>query len=172
MIIGLNGYSRSGKDTVADIIRTIDPQFKRKAFADKLKEVCSVITGIPVENFHNQEFKDRHLHGYNCTIREFLQIVGTDGLRRIWPDIWVRALFDTFYSLTDKRSTKWVITDCRFPNEAEVVKSYGGIVVRVNRGLPANLHTSETALDHWKFDHVIDNNGTIEELHQKVLCLF
>ena len=31
-----------------------------------------------------------------------------------------------------------------------------------------NNHPSETALDNYKFDEVIENNGSIEELIEKV----
>ena len=93
----------------------------------------------------------------------------------------------------------WIITDTRFPNELEAIKSRGGITIRVNRypnkiyvsrganntkeidfdstnpmhmshylGDIRNKHESETALDKEEFDYVIDNNGTLEELKEKV----
>ena len=75
--------------------------------------------------------------------------------------------------------SNWIITDCRFPNEAQAVKQRGGIVIRVNRGktpvpegalkaMVDRSHPSETSLDNYEFDHVIDNNGSIEELVEKV----
>ena len=82
----------------------------------------------------------------------------------------------------------WIITDMRFPNELKAVKSRGGITIRVNsnfkhggngasvykgpskgnRKVEPVEHESETALDSTEFDYVIDNNGTIEELIEKV----
>ncbi len=78
----------------------------------------------------------------------------------------------------------WIITDVRFPNEAEAIKSKGGIVIRVNRPckechgigyhkMDCNIgryeHESERALDKYgHFDHIIENDGTIEDLLQKV----
>lgn len=82
----------------------------------------------------------------------------------------------------------WIITDVRFPNEAQAIKDRGGIIIRVNRpnqqitekygelnvtwtpapGFDYVEHPSETALDDYEFDHVIDNNGSIEELVEKV----
>lgn len=87
----------------------------------------------------------------------------------------------------------WIITDTRFPNELEAVKDKGGITIRVNRFMCSKCgntdnfeggndlcnecghfksndkeHESETALDNAEFDYVIDNNGTIEELIDKV----
>lgn len=75
----------------------------------------------------------------------------------------------------------WIITDMRFPNEMDAVKAKGGITIRVNRpysttggnGIPATFsqtqfHPSETALDDHEFDYVIDNNGSISDLIDKV----
>lgn len=77
---------------------------------------------------------------------------------------------------------KWIITDMRFPNELEAVKKHKGITIRINRSLQKtnnetvdfvaqhyrNNHPSETALDNAEFDYVIENDGTIEELIEKV----
>ena len=87
---------------------------------------------------------------------------------------------------------KWIITDMRFPNEMDAVKAKGGITIRVNRprycegctltNLESqdcfdciiyqedyhNMHPSETSLDGAHFDYVIDNNGSIQDLIQKV----
>lgn len=85
---------------------------------------------------------------------------------------------------------KWIITDVRFPNELKAIKDRDGITIRVNRTyskIPIYIpgeecngvsrqdfedarpkHPSETALDNAKFDYTIDNNGTIEELIEKV----
>jgi hypothetical protein len=68
----------------------------------------------------------------------------------------------------------WIITDMRFLNEYTAVKSRGGITIRVNRELkrehnfPGQPHISETALNNENFDVVIHNNGTLEELVEKV----
>lgn len=73
--------------------------------------------------------------------------------------------------------SKWIITDTRFPNELEAIKSRGGITIRVERpaylqqnnaGIIVSTHESETALDTAIFDYVINNNGTIEELIDNV----
>lgn len=62
----------------------------------------------------------------------------------------------------------WIITDMRFHNEVEAVKSRNGIVVRVEReGLPVveNPHESETALDDYSgWNYTVGNNGSLDEL--------
>lgn len=94
------------------------------------------------------------------------------------------------------RFPNWLITDVRFPNELKAILYHNGIVIRVNRsirhskGLYGELtpdmlhkidehhtdsishskfaHPSETALDDYQFDYVINNDGTIEDLVYKV----
>lgn len=190
MIIGINGYAGVGKDTVGEIIKELQPwdRWEIKKFAGKLKEVASIILGIPKAMFEDQEFKKENLppmwsnHGLPITVRDFLQKLGTDALREgLHPNTWVNALMIDYieqvvnvmngegYQLED-RYPNWIITDCRFPNEARAIKEEGGVIVRVNRaGIKAiNAHYSEIALDSWPYDYVIDNDSSIEDL--KKLC--
>jgi hypothetical protein len=138
------------------------------------------------------------------TPRLLLQLLGTDcGRNLIHPNIWINSLMNEYKSITlvDGHSSKdvypnwWIITDVRFPNELEAVKSRKGITIRVNRDKEkdCNLcgktireqkkgcneiscykqflkkeHLSETALDNTEFDYVIDNNGSISDLIDKV----
>lgn len=70
----------------------------------------------------------------------------------------------------------WIITDLRFPNEAQAVEKADGITIRVNRdngtrAIDLNPHPSETALDNHKFDYVIDNDGSLSDLVDKVRAI-
>ena len=212
MIIGISGYSGSGKDTAGIIIQHLKAgtKFPLKAvikkpdihewwleersgwevkkWAGKLKTIASILTGIPVEKFEDQEFKksllgpewgtvtDIPLNSipvfadiqFNAlmSVRELLQKIGTDALRdNLHQDVWVNAL------MVDYNPTlNWVITDTRFPNEAEAIKKAGGIIIRIERpGVkPVNPHPSETSLEKWKFDHVIINDGSLTDLTKKI----
>lgn len=66
----------------------------------------------------------------------------------------------------------WIITDVRFPNEAKAIKQREGINIRLQRGgdydIDNKQHESETALDNYEFDYIIDNNYTIEALIEQV----
>jgi len=189
MIIGINGYAGSGKDTVGEIIRMQQRKenWEIKKFAGKLKEVASIILGIPKTMFEDQEFKKKTLpqmwsdHGLPMTIRDFLQRLGTDALRQgLHPNTWVNALMIEYKQLhfagKDSEGAdlfsypNWIITDCRFPNEATAIKNAGGVIIRVNRpGINAvNTHPSEVALDHWHFDYIIENDESIAELKHQV----
>ena len=97
-------------------------------------------------------------------VRSLLQRFGTQvGRMILGENVWV----DTALRDLSKRT---VFTDVRFPNEADAIRSRHGIVIRVERsGVgPVNSHPSETGLDHYSFDVVIQNDGTIEEFHASI----
>jgi len=211
-LIGIIGRLGSGKDLVGSIIQyifdskamdyTISEKnyntymlnhhsnlsgWQIKKFAAKLKEVCSLLTGILVEDFEKREVKemflgrewdyttytyignseDRDLDSKQnrMTVRDMLQIAGTDALRnKLHHNVWVNALYSDL-----KHNGKYIITDVRFPNEYESIKKRDGIIIRVFRDTGVvNNHISETALNGYSADYTIDNNGSISELIEKV----
>ena len=130
----------------------------------------------------------------HLTPRWILQNWGTEVCRKNFhDDIWIASLENKLRSSTDNI----VISDCRFPNEIAAIKKVGGRVVRVvrgaepewygaavslNRGPNGNsnwalsgrkleqlgIHASETAWVGIRFDAVLDNNSTLEDLYQQV----
>lgn len=160
MIIAFSGYAKSGKDTAASMIQEMYPSFKIKKFSGKLKEIASILTGIPQDLFESQTFKETMIGGWDMTGREFLQKLGTDAIRDgLHKDAWVMSLFSDYHE-----KDNWLITDCRFPNEFDYVHLFGGKVIRIVRsGIDAvNAHPSETALDKHAFDYILYNDGDIE----------
>jgi hypothetical protein len=100
------------------------------------------------------------------TPRQLLQQLGTEVGRQIHPSAWVNALFVDY---TSKNHNKWIISDVRFPDEAQAIKDRGGSLIKVNRDTDDDQHESETALDGYTgWDYVIDNNGSIEGLVDQV----
>lgn len=198
MIIGLSGYAKSGKDTVADmIISSRKEQWEVKKFSGKLKEIASLLTGIDVNKFEDQEFKERlmpiewvekwmdntTMHYKLMKVRDFLQRLGTDAIRDgLHKDTWVNALMADYKptqfqwsdgplgGYKDGPMPNWIITDCRFPNEFRSIKDEGGVIIRIERDgvKPVNAHPSETALDSFEFDFEIENNGSLEDLRRSV----
>ena len=178
MIIGISGYAGSGKDTLAGIIQQHDPRWEVRKFADKLKQVAAILLGCHHLDFEDQHFKRSPLPGQwdiwdgeaqrHMTVREFLQKLGTDAIRNgLHVSAWVNALMAE-YDKGGLYPKGWLITDVRFPNEYLAIKGRGGLMIRINRGEPTNAHVSETALDNVQFDIEVDNNGTIDELVDKV----
>lgn len=171
IIIGVSGKIGSGKDTAAEVIRTMDPEFEVRKFAAKLKQMVSILTGIPVSDMENHEVKMRYLPEFGMTLREILQRMGTEAVRGcIHDNAWVTS------TMTDlKEDSKWIITDVRFPNEAQSILDKGGYVVRIERESDRKSdHISETALDGCSdlFTHVINNNSTLDDFIAKVGAIF
>lgn len=159
MIIGLTGYAQSGKDTVAKIL-VEDFGYTRVAFADKIREFYYEIAPDYVK-FIVDEVGWEKAKQFSV-VRESLQDIGL-GARKIFGDqFWIaQALRDVHFE------GNFVITDMRFPNEAEVVRKYDNAQIwRVKRdGVEAvNRHPSETAMEGERMDQIVKNNGTIEDL--------
>ena len=132
--------------------------------------------------------------GIEITPRWVLQYWGTDIFRKHFhTDIWVASAENKLRQSTDNI----VITDCRFANEIDAVKNAGGITLRVERGprpdwyeyaenynkgeyhnmmwsiskeyLRRNgVHASEYSSVGLKYDHLIDNNKSIDDLHRTI----
>lgn len=197
-LIGISGKIGSGKDTFAEIIKllssapyltnqTIEHYLRNpnanllrtewtvKKFAGKLKEVASLLTGIPVYKFEDQDFKKTNLpeewnvwypnldRSEPMTVRELLQKLGTEAMRNgLHTNTWVNATFANYNS-----GSRWLITDVRFPNEAASIVMKGGLLVRLNRNSDTGDHPSETALDNYDFSIVIENTGSLSEFIDK-----
>ena len=187
-LIGISGKAGSGKSLFAKLLQRSDEEYKIVNFADKLKEICSLLSGLSIESFNKQRSKtldmpvvwDKHRSptpAYNeidkMTVRQFMQLVGTDALRdNVHEDIWVNALFADYRPIKITSSNpKWIVADVRFPNEAEAIKKRGGILIRlsreqtIQRPISELYHPSEVSLDNYSgFRYRIENNGSIIEL--------
>ena len=175
-IIGLSGYARSGKNTVGQILED-DYGFRQESFAQALKNVAAEINPVLNDTFGGYRtlaalfLAHRDWDAVKDAVpaaREFLQRLGVACRDQIGPDVWVDALARR---LSVHPSARYVITDVRFPNEAEFITNRGGQVWRIERSgtRPVNEHTSETALDEWCFDRIIVNDGSLADLRRAVL---
>jgi len=196
MIISISGKIGSGKDTVATIWNDLYPmqQWEIKKWAGKLKDVASIVTGIPKEKFEDQDFKHTNLglewatwypnidRPEIMTVRDLLQKLGTEAMRDgLHKNVWVNALladytpYKTYNGNGDEiyRYPNWLISDTRFPNELLSVREKGGLIIKVVRDNTTNHgaeHISETALDDVTgWDFIIENNGSLEDLKQKII---
>ena len=171
MLIGLGYRARVGKDTATDFM-VKELGFKKTAFAYSLKEAVKIVFGWTDDHVygHLKEVTDPF---WNQTPREVMQKFGTDALRNnLRQDIWVKSVEK---QISDDQDWDWVITDVRFPNEADFIHNLGGLVFRIDRTNPDEIaagtsnHSSETAMDKYeKWDSIISNNGTIDSFYQKL----
>ena len=125
----------------------------------------------------------------HLTPRWVLQYWGTEvGRRSFHNDIWVASVENQLRHTDDSV----VITDCRFANELDAIKNAGGTTIRVERGvqpdwlnfatdynitqnpqalaelIDQNIHASEYSSVGLKYDHMVDNNKTIDDLHKNI----
>ena len=181
MLIGVVGLIGSGKDTVSKRLEQ-KHGFRRDSFAKSLKDAVSAMfnwdremlegNGDDSRQWREQpdEFWSKKF-GKTVTPRWVLQHFGTEVMRQHMHDaIWI----DSCLSRYDGQPT--VISDTRFQNELKTIKEYGGEIILVKRGeLPTReqmqergAHKSEWDWMGWEFDHVLDNDGTKQELFDKV----
>ena len=192
MIVGLSGYARSGKDEAAKIL-VEENGFTRIAFADKLRDFLYALNPIVSSHWVTGGVDDKRIweakdcirvrdvidaygwDGYKETrfsdeMRPLLQRLGTEAGRNVlWDSIWIDAALNGL-----DPAKNYVVTDVRFPNEAQAVRERGGYVVRVSRsGVgPANGHASETSLDDYQFNFKLANDGTLDDYRRAVRVLY
>lgn len=157
-IVGLAGKKQVGKDTVAKYL-SLKYGYQKLAFGDFVKnEVKTMLKAVGI--IYQEEDKEK--------FRWLLQRWG-DFRKEQDPQYWIKKVFHEV-----QKYPRVVISDCRFINEIEEVKKRGGVVFKIIRN--TNLkdsHPSEKEIDLYQnFDAIIENNGTIEELYQKIdlLC--
>lgn len=167
-IVALVGKAGSGKSTAAEYLMA-EGGFRRVKFADPLKDMLRAI-GLGEEEIEGS------LKNEPCAIlngqspRYAMITLGTEWGRNLigpdfWTNLWVRRA-------TSKRLV--VVDDCRFLNEAAIVRQNGGIIIRIIRpdasgGTNYGTHVSETEQDQIKADFEVENTGTIDDLGRAVL---
>jgi len=198
-IIGLVGFIGAGKGTVGEHLRLHG--YKQASFAGAMKDTASVLfgwdrallEGDTVESRVFREEKDEFWSsrfGYDFSPRLALQLLGTEAGRDVFhKDVWIYALENRIKQLPNV-----VLTDTRFPNEIEFIRSKGGIIIQVERGpkpdwyrlalemnkfspdiynkqhleLEKKVHVSERAWIGQKIDYTINNDGTLSDLKRMV----
>jgi len=172
-IIGVSGRKYHGKDTFSRSVveasqkySTLTP-FELTHFADKLKDQAMQIFGITEAQAYDPTAKEtpfqatvrmdeyvgrmREVTGLAIQTagltanspRELLQYYGTEYVRGVQDDYWIRATLDQEWD-------RVLISDVRFPNEAKAIRAAGGKIVKVVRtDMPdaSDGHASETSID-------------------------
>jgi hypothetical protein len=176
-LVALHGPVGSGKDTAAKCI----PHNHEFAFAEPLKSAAMILFGFTHEQVYDQVQKEIVDERWGASPRQIMQWLSTDILRGRWPDMFIRRM-----DMKVKDAIEWgeangippriVITDCRFPNEAEYIHnlSFEGrvMVVKIVREGEARTehhnHASEQPLPDEMVDYVLENKGTLEEYRETV----
>jgi hypothetical protein len=183
-IIGMTGRAQHGKDSSAKFLIAKNG-FKRYAFADQLRSMALAIDPFVIEEpsprhrFYSRLSEIVAADGWDAAkqipeVRRLLQVIGTEGVRdHIGEMSWVNAC-----ALKIERDApeRVVVTDVRFPNEADWVHDQGGTLVKIVRvngdgspfdnGVPSE-HASEANVDKMPVDATLFAS-TLDELEAQV----
>lgn len=160
MIVGLAGKCYSGKNTAADCMN----DFISIAFASPLKEAVGLLYSIS----HNQmEYKKDIIdERWGKSPRQLLQTLGTF-LRTQDPDIFVKNCQQRIKRLT-KNNHDIVVTDVRYDNEADMIRSMGGVIIEIKRTNPPFVSNHESEMGVSSVDYVIYNDTSITDLNREI----
>lgn len=186
-LIGLAGRKRSGKTSLAKYLQE-DENAIIITIANYLKYLCCDLLNmsyeelnekkdngytfdvVPNERWYNIIDKKTHIGVENIkrelenkhinSIRQLLQVVGTDVIRKYDEKWHVRKMIEEIESYNNSKLI--VVDDVRFPNEKQTILNASGevfFIIRPNHMSVSN-HASETALKWQDFDdkHIIIND--------------
>jgi hypothetical protein len=140
-LIGISGKMQSGKDTVAAmLLDCLRADWEIKRYADPVKEVINILTGVPVERLHMIEVKNSYLgREWNrpiskdslvnrpITIRELHTLIGTDAIRNVvHHNAWVNAIFKD-YKAQIFEYPEWYIKE--YPDREHTEKFYPNWII-------------------------------------------
>ena len=168
-IVGLVGAAGCGKSTVADILTAFS--YSRLKFSQPLKDM---LKSIGLTNEHTEgklkEVPCDLLSGR--TPRHAMQTLGTEWARDMmdkdfWLNIWKSKVLDARNGMYLFDNV--VAEDCRFKNEAALIKSLGGELWVIKRpGYELSGHSSETEMGEINGDYTIHNHGNEADLKMMV----
>jgi hypothetical protein len=176
-IIGLTGPAGSGKSTVASIL--VDRHaYHELSFGDPLRRFVRQLLGISSEQL--QDIKEQPQDALcGRSPRELMQLLGTEfGRELIGEDLWVRRVEREANWLIEMRECRVitrmvgaVVSDVRFANEADWVRSRGELWHLSRPGHQVQAHISEDGLSVAAHDRTLDNDCDLPTLHQRVAQL-
>lgn len=197
-IIGFCGAKQSGKNTSATMVKDIvmeDGESRDftethivgiESFAAPIKSMIAMLLDFygvaPVTQGHllvpylEGDLKEVVIPALGVSPRSLMQTLGTDWGRNIVnPDIWLNSMRIRLTAYEEMRKHGYksaivMVTDVRFDNECELIHSLGGKIVRIDRPGHGGVdeHDSEAGVTLTNIDQIIDNDGTLEDLKEKI----
>lgn len=177
--IAFCGYKGSGKSTLADIL-TDEYNFHEYAFANTLKQMIIKLFKIDSKYVYNTNFKTTLIPESNVTGRDLAQKIGTELFRNqltkelpqltlTGNSIWIHSLINDLKK--ESPDANIVISDCRFQNEYDTLKTLGYTIFKIQRDsiIIEDQHESELGCP---YDYEIQNNGDIDDLLKSFLNVY
>ena len=171
LLIGLAGHARVGKDTVARYL-VAQLGLISYAFAMPLKQALAEMFSLTTAQLEGPP-KEQPLPWLGKSPRELMQLLGTEwGRELVHPQLWLLLAEHNLQQLAEHHQDMQgvVISDVRFDNEADWVRSKGGVIFHISRrGIhPINQHSSEGGIRHHKGDYVITNDADLPALYDRL----
>lgn len=182
-LIGLKGERRAGKDTIAGIL-VRDHGYTRRAFADNLKREVYDAFGHLIMASRGESygfdswmpFLDEHKNDPADSefgwVGPLLQFWGTEYRRQKCGETYWLDQLET------QLGPGVVVTDIRFPNEADLIRKHGGYIIHVDRrqgeddgAARGNSHASESLVASIPSDCTVTNDSTFEDLETEIADL-
>lgn len=155
VIIGFAGKPQVGKTTAADYIAG-KYGAQHYFIGDAIKEqMDAMLRGVGLRYSEKKKTLYRPLISWISLYR-----------RSQDPDYWSKVLLK-------KIKLPAVISDIRFIEDIKLVDKHGGVIWKIDRTRDTNQDNlaTETALDNYKFDEIIDNNSSKTDLYRKLDAL-
>jgi len=173
MIIGFTGIAGSGKDTAAALIAKRLGKIEILAFAKPLKDAAQILFNFTDDQLHDPVKKEEIDPRWGKSPRKIFQWLGTDILREhIDKDFFI---INMRQKIENSNADFIVVTDVRFPNEAELIRSMGGKVIKIVRPdattTEHSSHITEQGIPESLVDKIIINDGTIEDFNDEIMEL-
>lgn len=165
-LIAFTGLKTAGKTTAKEYFMALDKYPVQMSFATPLKRALLAM-GFSHAEIYRMD-KEETIPPFGKSYRTLMQTLGTDwGRNMIHKDIWL-FMFERQYRLEVKSGTTIVvIDDIRYDNEADLIRSLGGKIIRVVRDglVSTDTHSSERGISDNLIDHTIHNTGLVTEFH-------
>lgn len=168
-VIGLAGRMGSGKSTAAEHLVAAHG-YRQVDFADALRAAVAtldpIVCSVPMRRYTEVVAEYGYVEAKRMfpEVRRVLQVMGTDVVRALDPDMWVGV----WVRETAQRAPI-VAADVRFDNEIQAVLDAGGEVWWIDRpGCTDGTHPSEHAIRRSDCDTIIRNTGTVADLHRLI----
>lgn len=184
--IAITGKANTGKNTLSKLLfeELVDQTDSWQtveyiAFADPIKEMAKLMfPHLPRKYlFGSSKYRSEIVpgafkEGQPLTVRQLLIDLGTGVGRAYNETTWLDAFNYAFKKAEKGNKSMVIVTDVRFRNEFDHLKKLGFYQIRLVRDAYTKIdHSSETNQDSIKdeeFNFIINNNGTLEDLKNKV----
>jgi len=175
-LICIVGNIGSGKSTAGNILKQYG--YEEITFANPVKEIGLILGFEHKELYGSQEDKLKINEFWGVSGREFMQKFATNIMRNELhkhinmnmdgKTIWVRLCEKKIIQML-KENKKILISDGRFPDEINMIKQYNGTIIKLERNNSFDLnHESESYISNIKYDKLINNNGTLDDLENEI----